>query len=85
MSNLFVYLVIGGILGWIASLIMQTDAQQGVLLNIIVGIVGAFVAGLAVNGGSIGSGYTLKALASSLVGAVLLLGIANLVRRGKLR
>ena len=41
-----VWLIIGGVVGWLASLIMRTDAQQGVLLNIVVGIVGAFIAGL---------------------------------------
>ena len=41
-----IWLIIGGVVGWLASLIMRTDAQQGVLLNIVVGIVGAFIAGL---------------------------------------
>jgi uncharacterized membrane protein YeaQ/YmgE (transglycosylase-associated protein family) len=85
MAGLFIYLVVGGIIGWLASVIMRTDAHQGILLNIIVGVVGAFGAGLVLNGGSIGNGYTLRALTASLCGAVLLLAILNLIQRGKLR
>ena len=79
------YIVVGGILGWLASMIMRTDAQQGILLNIVVGIVGAFLAGLVISGGSIGEGITLRSTLASLVGAVVLLGIVNLIRRGKVR
>ena len=80
-----IYIVVGGILGWLASIIMRTDAQQGILLNIVVGIVGAFIAGLVVSGGSIGDGITVQSLLVSLLGAVVLLGIVNLIRRGKVR
>ena len=45
MVNLIVWLVIGGVVGWIASMIMRTDAQQGLFLNVIVGIIGAALAG----------------------------------------
>ena len=51
--GLIVWLVVGGLIGWLASIIMRTDAQQGILLNIVVGVVGAFLAGLFVGGGSI--------------------------------
>ena len=44
--GLIVWLVIGGVVGWLASLVMRTDAQQGLLLNIVVGIVGAFIGSL---------------------------------------
>ena len=80
-----VYLIVGGLLGWLASIVMRTDAQQGIILNVIVGIVGAFLAGLVVSGGSIGDGITLQSVLISLVGAVVLLGIVNLIRRGKVR
>ncbi len=50
--GLIIWLVVGGIIGWIASKIMRTDGQQGIFLNIVVGIVGAFLAGLVINGGS---------------------------------
>ena len=49
MINLIAWLVVGGILGWVASMIMRTDAQQGVGLNIVVGIVGALVAGFLIS------------------------------------
>lgn len=85
-----IWIVIGGVLGWLASLVMKTDAQQGVLLNVIVGIVGAFVGGLLigplVGTGTINSGdYSLSGLLASLVGALLLLAVVNLVRRGRVR
>ena len=90
MLNFIVWLIVGGIIGWLASLVMRTDAQQGTLLNIIVGIVGAFVAGLVLTPlfgiGSINSGnFSLPALLISLLGAVILLAVVNLFRRGTVR
>jgi len=46
--NLIFWLVIGGVLGWLASLVMKTDGQQGIILNVVVGIIGALVAGFVV-------------------------------------
>ncbi len=58
--GLILWLVIGGVVGWLASIVMRTDAQQGIFLNIVVGIVGAAVAGLIFSGGTINtSGLTL--------------------------
>lgn len=85
MIGLILWLAIGGIVGWLASLIMRTDAQQGIFLNVIVGIVGAFVAGLIFNGGTINQVVTIQTFLVSLVGAVVLLAIVNLVRRGSVR
>ncbi len=90
MINFIVWIIVGGLLGWIASMIMRTDSQQGPLLNIIVGIVGAFLAGLILNpligGGNINSGdFSLSGLLVSLLGAVVLLAIVNLLRRGTVR
>jgi uncharacterized membrane protein YeaQ/YmgE (transglycosylase-associated protein family) len=82
--GLIIWLITGGIIGWLASLIMRTDAQQGVLLNIVVGIVGAFIGGILL-GGSINSAITLNSFLVSLVGAILLLAVVNFVRRGSLR
>jgi len=88
--NLVVWLVVGGILGWIASLVMRTDAQQGIFLNVIVGIVGAAVAGLVVSP-LIGvptinqNAFSVGALVVSLIGAIILLAIVNLFRRGRTR
>jgi uncharacterized membrane protein YeaQ/YmgE (transglycosylase-associated protein family) len=84
--GLIVWLIIGGVIGWLASIVMRTDAQQGIFLNIIVGIVGAFLAGLFINGGSINNaGIDTRSLIASFIGAVVLLGIVNLVRRGSVR
>ncbi|WP_213981514.1 GlsB/YeaQ/YmgE family stress response membrane protein [Sphingomonas sp. dw_22] len=83
--SLIVWLVIGGVIGWLASIVMRTDAQQGIFLNIIVGIVGAFIGGLLF-GGNINSGViTPTTFLVSLVGAIILLAIVNLVRRGAVR
>jgi uncharacterized membrane protein YeaQ/YmgE (transglycosylase-associated protein family) len=83
--GLILWLVVGGVVGWLASLIMRTDAQQGVFLNVVVGIVGAFIAGLIFSGGTINQVLTIQTFLVSLVGAVVLLAIVNLVRRGSLR
>ena len=85
MIGIIIWLIVGGIVGWLASLIMRTDAQQGILLNIVVGIVGAFLAGLIIGGGSINDSVTLESFLWSLVGAVVLLAIVNLIRRGSVR
>ncbi len=85
MIGIIVWLIVGGIVGWLASIVMRTDAQQGILLNIVVGIVGAFLAGLVVGGGSINEGITLTSFLVSLVGAIVLLAIVNLFRRGAVR
>ena len=85
MIGILVWLIVGGVVGWLASIVMRTDAQQGILLNIVVGIVGAFLAGLVVGGGSINQGITLTSFLVSLVGAIVLLAIVNLFRRGAVR
>ena len=90
MINFIVWIIVGGLIGWVASLVMRTDAQQGTLLNIVVGIVGAFLAGQfltpllgpsTINQGN----FSLPGLLISLLGAVILLAIVNLVRRGRVR
>jgi uncharacterized membrane protein YeaQ/YmgE (transglycosylase-associated protein family) len=88
--NFVIWIIVGGIIGWIASLVMGTDAQQGTLLNIVVGVVGAFVAGLLLTPlfgiGTINQGnFSFPALILSLLGAVVLLGVVNLFQRGRLR
>jgi uncharacterized membrane protein YeaQ/YmgE (transglycosylase-associated protein family) len=85
MIGIIIWLIVGGVVGWLASIIMRTDAQQGILLNIVVGIVGAFLAGLIFGGGSINRDINLTSVLISLVGAVILLAIVNLVRRGRVR
>jgi len=83
--GLILWLVVGGVIGWLASMIMRTDAQQGIFLNIVVGIVGAMIATLIFGGSINNSGLTLTTFLTSLVGAVILLAIVNLVRRGAVR
>ena len=88
--NFIIWLVVGGLIGWIASKVMNTDAQQGILLNIVVGIVGSILGGWLISpllgAGTINqSDFSLSGLVVSLVGAVILLAIVNLVRRGAVR
>ena len=90
MINLIVWLVVGGVIGWLASLIMKTDGQQGVILNAVVGIAGAALGGLVISP-LVGMGtinddaFNIGALVVSLIGAVILLGIVNMFRRGSVR
>ena len=88
--NFIIWLVVSGLIGWIASMIMKTDGQQGLMLNVIVGIVGAMLGGWfispmvgagTINGGSL----SVPSLGVSLVGAIILLAIVNLFRRGSAR
>jgi uncharacterized membrane protein YeaQ/YmgE (transglycosylase-associated protein family) len=84
--GIIVWLIVGGIVGWLASLVMRTDAQQGIILNIVVGIVGAFIGGLIFGHGQINNApLTLTTFLVSLVGAIILLAIVNLIRRGSVR
>jgi uncharacterized membrane protein YeaQ/YmgE (transglycosylase-associated protein family) len=87
--GILVWLIVGGVVGWLASIIMRTDAQQGILLNVVVGIVGALLAGFIVSPllgiGTINEGVSLATFLVSLVGAVILLAIVNLFRRGRVR
>lgn len=84
--NFILWLIIGGVIGWLASIVMRTDGQQGIVLNVVVGIVGAFIGGLVFSGGSInGAPLSLYSFLVSLVGAIILLAIVNLVRRGSVR
>ena len=88
--NFIIWLIVGGLIGWIASLIMRTDAQQGLLLNIVVGIVGALLGGWLISPligeGTINQGdFSIGGLLVSLLGAVLLLAIVNLFRRKRIR
>jgi len=88
--NFILWIIVGGLLGWIASIIMHTNAQQGLVLNIIVGIIGALVAGFLLTPlfgvGTINqSNFSLPSLLVSLLGAIILLAIVNLFRRGTVR
>lgn len=82
--SMVAWLIVGGIVGWLASLIMRRDAQQGIILNIIIGIAGAFLSGWLLGGG-INQGLSLKSFVCSLVGAIILLAIVNVFSRGRVR
>ena len=88
--NLIIWLVVGGLVGWVASLIMRTDASQGMILNVVVGIIGAMLGGWLLapmfGTGTINQNdFSLAGLGVSLLGAIILLAIVNLVRRGSPR
>jgi uncharacterized membrane protein YeaQ/YmgE (transglycosylase-associated protein family) len=86
LMGIIIWLVVGGICGWLASLVMRTDGQQGIILNVVVGIIGAALAGFLLGGGaSLNNGITVTSFLYSLLGAVVLLAIVNLVRRGTVR
>ena len=87
--NFLIWLIVGGVVGWLASLVMRTDAQQGILLNVVVGIVGAFIGGWVISPmvgvATINEGISIGSILVSLVGAIILLAIVNLFRRGRVR
>ena len=84
MVGLIIWLVVGGVVGWLASMVMRTDGQQGILLNIIVGVIGSVIASFLFGGG-INNAITVTTFVYSLIGAIILLAIVNLVRRGSVR
>lgn len=83
-------IIMGGIIGWLASIVMKTDAQQGIFLNIIVGGIGSIL-GRWLLGGVLGGGrlrdniFDPMTLLTAFIGAIILLAIVNLVRRGRVR
>jgi uncharacterized membrane protein YeaQ/YmgE (transglycosylase-associated protein family) len=84
--NFIIWLIVGGLLGWVASMIMGTNDRQGMLLNVIVGIVGAFLGGLLLaplfDTGTINQGdFSAGSLIVSLLGAIVLLAIVGFFRR----
>ncbi|HJQ17222.1 MAG TPA: GlsB/YeaQ/YmgE family stress response membrane protein [Allosphingosinicella sp.] len=89
--NLIVALIIGGVIGWLASIVMRTDAQQGVFLNVIVGIVGSLLGSFLLgrffgaDGNILNSPLDGGTLLAGFVGALILLAIVNLFRRGAVR
>lgn len=83
--NLIIYLIAGAICGYIASRIMRTNGQQGLLLDIVVGVIGAFIAGYFISPllgiGTINEAVTLPTMLVTLIGSVVLLWIVKAVRR----
>lgn len=84
--NIIIWLVMGGIVGWIASIVMKTDGQQGIVMNVVIGIVGAVIGGWligpVVGAGSINQSLSAMSFVVSVLGAIILLAIINVFRRG---
>lgn len=80
--GIIVWIIFGALAGWIASLIMRTDGEQGALANIVIGIVGAFIGGYAFSmlGGHGVTGFNLSSLLVAVVGAVILIAIVKAFR-----
>ena len=85
MISLILWIIFGALIGWLASIVMKTDAQQGALLNIVVGVVGAFLGGFLLNQNVAPSIFSPMSLLTAFIGAVLLLGVFNLATRGRVR
>jgi uncharacterized membrane protein YeaQ/YmgE (transglycosylase-associated protein family) len=88
--NLIIMLIVGGVIGWLASMVMRTDGQQGIIMNVVVGIVGSILAGYLLTpflgGAPITTGaFDIKSLFVSFLGAIVLLAIVNFIRRGSAR
>jgi uncharacterized membrane protein YeaQ/YmgE (transglycosylase-associated protein family) len=88
--NFIIWLIVGGIIGWLASILMRTNGRQGMLLNIVVGIVGAFVAGVVLTPllgiATINQdNFSMPGLLVSFMGAIILLAVVSLFRRGGFR
>lgn len=84
--NIIIWLIVGGVIGWLASLLMKTGGQ-GIVVNVVVGIVGAFIGGYLISpligGGNINQqDFSVASLVVSFLGAVLLLAVVGLLRRG---
>ncbi len=82
--GIIVWLIVGGVVGWLASMIMRTDGQQGIILNVVVGIIGSVIASF-IFGAGINQAVTVTTFLYSLLGAVILLAIVNLICRGSAR
>ncbi len=87
--GIIIWLIMGGLIGWIASMIMGTNGQQGIILNVVVGIVGALIGGWLIGpllgAGSINDGLSIMSVIVSLIGAVILLAILSFFQRGSAR
>ncbi len=83
--NLIIYLIVGAVVGYVASRIMRTNSQQGLLLDIVVGVVGAFLAGALISPllgvGTINDAITVSTLLVTLLGSVILLWLYKMVTR----
>ena len=90
MINFILAIVVGGVIGWLASIVMKRDASMGIFWNIVVGAIGSFL-GRLIFGAILGGGrlrdnvFDPMTLLTAFLGAIVLLGIVNLIKRGKVR
>jgi len=81
--NILIWIIFGGLVGWVASIIMGTNARQGIFMNVVVGVIGAFLGGWImglINGQEL-TGFNLYSFLVALLGAVILLAIVRAFRR----
>lgn len=85
--NILLWIILGALAGWIASLIVRTNGQQGILMDIVVGIVGAFLGGFVFNlfGATGVSGFNIYSIIVAIIGAIILLAIVKAIRGGTAR
>ena len=83
--NFLIYLIVGGIAGWLASILMKRARQQGLILNVVVGIIGGFLGGILLPMVGLGFGGTIGFLITAFIGAVVLLLLVDLFTRGRAR
>ncbi len=84
LMSIVIWIIVGALAGWVASMIMKTDAQMGALANIVVGIIGAFVGGWVVSlfGTAPAAGQLdIPSILTAILGSVILLFLVKLVRR----
>ena len=85
--NIIVWLIVGAIAGWLASIVMKTNRQQGLIMDIIVGIIGAFLGGWLLNLLGVGAPtpgeLNIASILTAFLGAVVLLAIVRLLTRGR--
>jgi uncharacterized membrane protein YeaQ/YmgE (transglycosylase-associated protein family) len=82
--GLLAWLIVGGVAGWLASIVMKTNAKQGLIMDIIIGIVGSFIGGFALNllgFGASGLNFSIQSLGTAFIGAVILIAILRFVRK----
>ena len=81
--GIILWIIFGGLVGWVASIIMKTELEQGVVVDIIVGVVGAVIGGVLMNffGQSSITGFNFYSFAVALLGAVILIAIVRPIRR----
>lgn len=82
--GLLAWIVFGGLAGWVAGMIAGTHRRQGCLLNVIIGVIGAFIGGIlmrVLTGHTYWIGFDLQSFAVAVIGSVILLAIAGLARR----